>query len=183
LTGQSIATARVAERARIGNNRGVQIALATVAPAIAENGITFVVFGTVAFSLVMSLLFFVTRGRDSMYDQIGQGGLTRESDYAGPGLTGSEATAAVQAEQEQEIRQMLGARNERLVRSGKPALDIDAEVARLLAPPADGGGHDPHLVEEVRQLVVARNERRQRQGLEPLDVDDEVERTLTELDP
>ena len=65
---------------------------------------------------------------------------------------------------------------------GEPALDIDAEVARLLAP-APSSGHDPGLTKEVRQLVVARNERRGRQGLEPLDVDAEVERTLAELDP
>lgn len=157
--------------------------LASVAPAIAENGLTFVVFGTVAFSLVMSLLFLVTRGKDSIYDQIGQGGLTRESDY-GPGSTGpAHDSPAARAEQEAEIRQMLGARSERLVRSGQPALDIDAEVARLLAPADAPKERDPAIVDEVRQLVQARNERRERQGLTPLDVDAEVARTLAELEP
>jgi hypothetical protein len=152
--------------------------------AIAENGLSFVVYGTVAFSLVMSLLFLVTRGKDSLYDQIGQGGLTRDSDAGPGGLEPAPETAAAKAEREQEIRQMLGARSERLVRRGEQPLDIDAEVQRLLAPaPASSEGHDRALLEEVRQLVLARNERRERQGLEPLDVDSEVARTLAELEP
>jgi len=70
------------------------------------------------------------------------------------------------------------------VRRGGEALDIDAEVARLLAPAAAGtAGSDPGLVEEVRQMVIARNERRVRQGQEPLDVESEVQRTLQELGP
>ena len=149
--------------------------------AIAENGLTFVVFGTVAFAIVMSVLFLVTRGSDSMYDQIGQGGISREGDYATPGEAAG--TGAARSEQEQEIRQLLGARSERRVRRGEPALDIDAEVARLMADAAGERERDPALVAEVRQLVVARNERRGRQGLEPLDVDAEVARTLQELDP
>jgi hypothetical protein len=160
----------------------VHSAISTLAPAIAENGLSFVVFGTVAFSLVMSLLFLVTRGNDSMYDQIGQGGISRDSDYGGGTLPPPSESPAADAEREQEIRQMLGARSDRLVRRGEPALDIDAEVARLLAPPA-GGSRDAGLVEEVRQLVLARNERRVRQGLQPLDVDAEVTRTLEELEP
>ena len=76
---------------------------------------------------------------------------------------------------------MLRARSERLVRSGKPALDIDAELARLLAP--QQRSHDAGLIEEVRQLVTARNERRARKGMQELDVDQEIQRTLQELDP
>jgi hypothetical protein len=162
-------------------------AISTVLLAIEETGISFVVFGTVAFSVVLSVLFLVTRGSDSMYDHIGQGGLSRDSDY-GAGAPGAERlqappeSPAGRAEREQEIRQMLGARSERLVRRGQPALDIDAEVTRLLAPPQDRGARDAGLAEEVRQLVVARNERRVRGGLEPLEVEAEVARTLAELD-
>jgi hypothetical protein len=155
----------------------------TAVAGVAENGLSFVVFGTVAFSLVMSVLFLVTRGKDSLYDQIGQGGLSREGDSPGSTAGPSLDSPAAHAEREQEVRQMLSARSERLVRSGHPALDIDAEVARLLAPEESRTQHDAGLVEEVRQLVIARNERRQRRGLEPLDVDGEVERTLEELDP
>jgi hypothetical protein len=152
---------------------------------LAGNGLTFVVVGTVAFSLLMSILFLVTRGSDSLYDQIGQGGLSRESDYGGSdGVGGAPIdTAAGRAEQEQEIRQMLKARSDRLVQRGQPALDVEAELARLLAASRGSEHRDPALLAEVRQLVEARNERRVRQGLQPLDVEDEVARTLDELDP
>ncbi len=158
-------------------------ALSTLVPAIAGNGLSFVVFGTVAFSVVMSVLFLVTRGSDSMYDQIGQGGLSRDSDYSGSSGGGGPGSPAARAEQEQEIRQMLSARSERMVRRGEPALDIEAELERLLAPPDGPRERDPVLLAEVRQLVVARNERRERQGMQPLDVEAEVARTLDELDP
>ena len=155
--------------------------LATAAFDLADNGLSFVVFGTVAFSLLISLLLVVTRGSENMYDQIGHGGVTSD----GGGLPQAQEGPATRAEQEEEIRQMLRARSERLVRRGEPALDIDAELARLLAPAAGGGAatSDTGLVEEVRQLVLARNERRVRKGLEPLDVETEVSRTLDELDP
>lgn len=155
---------------------------AILAPGVATNALSFVVFGTVAFSLVMSLLFLVTRGSDSLYDQIGQGGLSAEGDAGGSRAPAGGDSPAAAAEREQEVRQMLQARSDRLVRNGRPALDIDDEVARLLAP-ASGSGHDPALAEEVRQLVVARNERRRRQGLEELDIDAEIARTLAELGP
>jgi hypothetical protein len=147
-----------------------------------QNIFPVVVFGAVAFSVVMSVVFIVGRG-GSVYDQIGHGGMTRDSE-AGEMVTVSSpsvSSPAGRAEQEREIRQMLSARNDRLVKKGEPALDLDAEVAKLLAP--QPGGHDAGLVDEVRQLVNAKNERRARQGLEPLDVATEVERTLQELNP
>ena len=76
---------------------------------------------------------------------------------------------------------MLNARNERRVRNGQEPIDVEAEVARLLAPAGGEGGSDPGLVEEVRQMVLARNERRVRQGEQPLDVEAEIARTLQEL--
>jgi hypothetical protein len=128
------------------------------------------------------VLFLVTRGSDSMYDQIGQGGLSKDSDYTGPDGDGLQ-TPAARSEQEQEIRQMLRARSDRRVLRGEPALDIDAEVAKLLSDARPSAEHDPMLIAEVRQLVEARNERRLRQGQEALDVDAEIARTLQELDP
>jgi hypothetical protein len=153
-----------------------------------ENGLSLVVFGVVAFSILISLAFLLTRGgSESAYDRIGAGGISREGDYGGGvGASAAAASPAGRAEQEREIRQMLGARSERLVRSGQPPLDIDAETARLLGDERDGrdsGSRDPQLLAEVRQLVVARNERRKRQGMDPLDVDAEVARTLDELEP
>ena len=140
-----------------------------------------IVFGAVAFSVVMSVIFLLSRG--SMYDHIGQGGLSRDSDQLGGAPPPAPDSPAARAEREQEIRQMLGARNDRLLSRGEPALDVEAEVARLMEPPAQPEGHAAGLVAEVRQLVVARNERRQRQGLEPLEVEAEVARTLREFDP
>src|SRR5271170_8502349 len=116
----------------------------------------------------MSVLFLVTRGSDSMYDQIGQGGISREGDYAGTGAP-SEEPGAAGGEQEREIRQMISARSDRRVSRGEQPLDVDAEVARLLADARGAREHDPALLAEVRQLVKARNDRRERQGLGALD--------------
>jgi hypothetical protein len=141
-----------------------------------------VVFGTVAVSVVLSIAFLISG--ENAYDQIGQGGITRDSEappesHSGPAPLSS---AAALAEQEREVRQMLSARSARMVARGEPALDIDAEVAKLLAP-VPGGGHDAELEAEVRELVMAKNERRMRRGLEPLDLAAEVKRTLAELSP
>jgi len=153
--------------------------------AFIENSMAFVVFGTVAFSVLMSFLFLTTRGSESAYDRIGAGGMSRESDCDGVAVAARES-GAQRAERELEIRQMLSARSERLVRRGEPALDVEAELARLLGDaPAERPelSQDAELLAEVRQLVLARNERRVRQGLQALDVDAEVRRTLEELGP
>jgi hypothetical protein len=126
----------------------------------------------------MSIVFLLVRG--SLYDDIGEGGLTIEHESPAEGLTGHLGTTASRAEAEREIRQMLSARRERQLGRGEPGLDVEAEVARLLAD-APAPKEDEGLAEEVRQLVVARNERRARQGLEPLEVEAEVARTLAEL--
>jgi hypothetical protein len=151
-----------------------------------------VLFGSIALFVVVGVLSMLTRR--SLHDQIGQDGVfTSESHSRLPSSSLSVPDAAwpdaarpfENIEREAEIRQLLTARSERLVRRGEAPLDIDAELARI-----DGGGrdpsadsHDPALAEEVRQLVRARNERRTRQGLDTLDVEAEVQRTLSELSP
>jgi hypothetical protein len=144
-----------------------------------QTAFPFVVFGAVALSVVMSVGFLISRG--SIYDEIGQGDFSRDGERGGARGAPATDTPAGRAEQELEIRQMLSARSERLVRAGQPALDIDAEVARLVGP-SQPRAYEPGLSEEVRQLVVARNERRVRQGLQPLEVEAEVVRTLEELE-
>jgi hypothetical protein len=152
--------------------------------ALIENGLSFVVFVAITFALLLALLFAFSRGSgDSAYDRIGAGGIPREDDYEAGAAAAAPESPAAQAEREREIRQMLGARSERLVRSGQPALDIEAELARLLGGGQATSTRDAALVAEVRQLVVARNERRVRQGMEALDVDAEVARTLDALEP
>ena len=140
---------------------------------------TVVVVGAVVLFVLVGIGSFLAGG--SLYDKIGEGGLTMGS--SSPTPPGNSALA--KAERELEIRQMLQARSDRQVRKGGAALDIDAEMA-LLDAPSDGathGNHDAALTEEVRQLVIARNERRMRSGAEPMDVESEVQRTLAELDP
>jgi hypothetical protein len=156
-----------------------------------QSAFPIVVFGTVGLSVVMSIVFLLSKG--SVYDEIGSGGLPGEGEAPGigetygPGMSDYETIARgpqlQSAEREQEIRQMLQARSERRVRRGEAPLDVDAEVARLTATQPASAGHDPGIAEEVLQLVVARNERRERQGLEPLDIEAEVARTLAELNP
>jgi hypothetical protein len=80
------------------------------------------------------------------------------------------------AERDDEIRQLLEARNERRARRGEAPIDVDSELARLTAPAVD-----PELREEIRQLVVARNHRRVRAGKPPLDVESEIEREIASL--
>jgi hypothetical protein len=129
--------------------------------------------------LVIGVLQLVSHG--DVYDEIGGGGLARGEATGG---------AISPSESDDEIRQMLEARNARRARQGRPALDVDAEWRRLTAvAQATGGGlgaeraaaADPALEQEVRDLVMARNARRARRGQPPLDVDEEVKRQLREL--
>ncbi len=109
------------------------------------------------------------------YDQIGADGLNDGSDRPAHEPTSGAGFAAVR---DDEIRQMLDARNARRVRQGKTPLDVQAEVDRLASAPVPA---DPGLTAEVRELVLARNRRRAKQGKEPLDVEAEVARQLREL--
>lgn len=111
---------------------------------------------------------------------IGKGPLSIEQALPPPRVGDGEPPVdpAVQAA---EARQMLEAKSFRRQRRGEAALDVDAEVARLLDAPAARSGVDEALRAEVKELVVARNERRMRAGEEPLDVEAEVERQLGDL--
>jgi hypothetical protein len=140
-----------------------------------QDAFAIVLFSVIGVGLVVGVVTFVVRGR--LYDQIGRGGLSLDTPDR-PRAAPPPSSPAAQREREDEIRQMLTARNGHRARRGEAPLDIDAEVAKLTAP---APAADPGLVEEVRQLVVARNERRARAGQAPLDVEAEVERQLREL--
>jgi hypothetical protein len=84
---------------------------------------------------------------------------------------------AGQHERDEEVRQMLEARNARRRRRGEPEVDVEAELARLTTL-ADADGE---LRDEIRQLVIARNHRRARKGQPPLDIDSEVAREIASL--
>jgi hypothetical protein len=126
-------------------------------------------------SIVAVITFAIS---DKTYAQIGRGGLSLRDGSDRPAaepLSG----AAFEAVRDDEIRQMLEARNERRARRGEPPLDIEAELATLVRPASPVA--DPALVAEIRDLVIARNERRVRMGKEPLDVEAEVARQLRDL--
>jgi hypothetical protein len=134
-----------------------------------------VIFVVVALAAIVAVGTFLTTGK--AYDQIGKGGLSLRDGSDRPAHEPQSGAAAL-AERDDEIRQMLEARNARRVRRGEQPVDVEAELAELTrARPAA----DPALVAEVRQLVVARNARRERKGQPPLDVEEEVARQLRDL--
>ena len=121
-------------------------------------------------------------GAGNALQKIGKGDFALEQDF--PQSSGAPVHAVSAEVREEEIRQMVQARSDRGVAKGREALDVDAEVRKLLASAPSGPslGDDRALREEIRTLVVARNERRQRQGKEPLDVEQEIERQLRDLE-
>jgi hypothetical protein len=135
------------------------------------------VFGIVLIVVVVlaALVAIVTvSGFGKAYDQIGRGGLSLRDGADRPAREPTPAMAA--GERDEEIRQMLQARNARRIRQGLEPIDVEAELAALARPVVDAG-----LALEIRQLVEARNARRVRQGREPLDVEAEVARRLREV--
>jgi hypothetical protein len=122
------------------------------------------------------------RGTGSIYSGLGrEGGMSMDSDDdLRPARSAAPPPAAASSpEAQEEIRQLLEAKNARREARGQAPLDVEAELASLTASvPSEA---DPALRDEVRQLVIARNERRERQGKPPLDVEEEVERQLREL--
>jgi hypothetical protein len=153
---------------------------AIVASAVQDSFWTVLLVVVIGAAVVAVFTFL---GTGKLYDQIGRGGLSlREDDDGRGGTTGGGSgppSAAVAAgERDDEIRQLLTARNERRAKRGEAPVDVEAELKRLTAPAVD---IDPALREEIRQLVVARNERRARAGKEPLDVETEIERQVREL--
>ena len=130
----------------------VQSVSATVLLGLSLSGGALVVLGTVALIAIVSVAFLLTGGAGSAYDQIGAGGIAREGEYDGTPAAASNSSAG-RAERELEIRQLLSARSERLVRSGRPALDVDAELARLVAAEHSHDAPDPELVAEVRHWL------------------------------
>ncbi len=137
-----------------------------------QDAFGYVLFGTVIIGVLAALVTFAKSG--GAYEQIGKGGFFSDGDDGRrPPAPGG---AVDLAERDAEIRQMLTARNARRAAAGLPAVEVEEELARLIAPGIDAG-----LREEIREHVIARNARRLRRGQEPLDVDTEVERQVGEL--
>lgn len=148
-----------------------------------QNGsvLPLLVFGAVIVYVISGVLSMFIR--PNLYGQIGQGGLADEPDERVREHTLRERSrklAAERADGENEVRQLLQARSQRLARSGCAPLDVEAELVRLQGAASRVDPRSTELVEEVRQLTIARNERRLRQGQQPLDVETEISRALRE---
>jgi hypothetical protein len=107
------------------------------------------------------------------WQDFGKDGLLMDSEVPRP--AGGQPASPNQ-ERDEEIRQMLQARNARRIRRGEQPIDVEEELGRLTAPMVD-----PELRKEIRDLVIARNYRRTRAGKPALDVDAEVEREIARL--
>jgi hypothetical protein len=114
-------------------------------------------------------------GVGKAYEQIGHGGLSLFDGTDRPALQPEPGSESARVRDE-EIRQLLEARNAVRVSRGRAPLDVDAEIAALARPQVD-----PEILEEVRVLVEIRNRRLVRQGQQPLDVEAEIDRQLREL--
>jgi hypothetical protein len=150
-------------------------------PLVADFQVGTILIIVVLVALPVGALVFAM-GAGNALQRIGKGDFALEQDF--PQSSQGPVHAVSPEVREEEIRQMVQARSDRGVAKGRDALDVEAEVQKLLAaqPAGPSLGSDRGLREEIRQLVVARNERRQRQGKEPLDVDQEIERQLRELE-
>ena len=132
-----------------------------------QDSLITVVFVVAILAGAVAIYLLVGSGR--LFGQVGGNGLDERD-----GTPGGDTDAP--GEREQDIREMIEARNAHREARGEETQDLDEELAELLHRPVDEG-----LREEIRELVVARNHRRERNGLEPLDVEVEIERRLREL--
>jgi hypothetical protein len=110
--------------------------------------------------IAAALAIVLARGGGA-YDHIGRGEMTFER----------EAPEA----RDDEIRQLLTARNARRVARGDAPRDVEDELRALTR-------QDDSLREEITALVEARNARLIARGRPPLDVEAEVARRLGDLD-
>jgi hypothetical protein len=133
-----------------------------------EDAFGYVLFAVVVVAAIVAVLSL----RGDRYAHVGRDGLFEDDPRRRPVPTGAVAAA----ERDEEIRQMVGARNARRAARGQAPLDVDEEVARLTRPAVD-----PGLEAEIRSLVEARNQRLVKRGREPLDVDAEVQRQIRDL--
>ena len=137
-----------------------------------------VIFVVVGVSVVIAVISLF--GRSRLYDDIGRGGLSIGEDRDMRPRSEAQTAPVSAAEREEDIRQMLEARNARRAAQGRPTVDVEREIAELTGA-GGAASSDPEIREEVRQLVEARNARRIARGQEPLDVEAEIERQLRDL--
>ena len=91
-----------------------------------------VIFVVVGIGAVLAIVSLFGRGR--LYDDIGRGGLSigEDRDLRPRGVGGAASGPVSAAERDDDIRQMLEARNARRAAQGRPTVDVEAEIARQL---------------------------------------------------
>ena len=138
-----------------------------------QDAFGYVIFAVVILGSIGALVGIMGTGK--LYKEIGKGGLFEDEPARKAAASGG-AVPVNAAERDEEIRQMLTARNARHARTGGAQVDIEDELAALTRPAVD-----PELEAEVRAFVLARNERRIAKGQDPVDVEAEVMRRLREF--
>jgi hypothetical protein len=133
-----------------------------------QDAFAYVLFATVLIGGIAAVWGLVGTGK--LYEKIGKDGLFRDETNAARSAPPAEDAGI----REEEIRQLLTARNELRSHHGGEQVDIETELAALMRPAVD-----PELEAEVRAFVESRNARRIAKGQEPLDVDAEVARRLS----
>jgi hypothetical protein len=129
------------------------------------------VFGIVIFSVVgisglIAIGTFLFGGPP--HSSIGGNG------FAPPPPPGSEPAEM----REDDVRQMLEARNRRRIARGEPGGDVEAELAVLLAPEASNAPASGEVRAEAEAIVTARQSRRRRRGQPEGDFETEVAELL-----
>ncbi len=146
-----------------------------------EDAFGYVLFGVMFVCVIVALASL----RGDRYGHVGRGGLFEDGPPGGRGGggggsgsgAGSASAAVLAAERDEEICQMVEARNRRREARGEAPVAVDDEIARLSGSPTV----DPGLEAEIRSLVEAKNARRARRGQPPLDVEAEVRRQISDL--
>jgi hypothetical protein len=95
-----------------------------------EQALGTVIFVVVLAAAVVAVLTLATTGRD--LDRIGRGGLSLRDGTDRPPGEAAGRGGGVDLDVEAEVRRLVAARSERLVRRGGEPLDVEAEVARRL---------------------------------------------------
>jgi hypothetical protein len=133
-----------------------------------QDALAIVIVAVAVLAAIVAVATLLSSG--SQYDRIGRGDLTFDRDATAP-------APASDPYRDDEIRQLLEARNARRAAAGKATVDVEAELAALTRPAVDD-----ELRAEIRSLVEARNARRVARDGEPLDVEAEIAKRLAELD-
>lgn len=107
------------------------------------------------------------------------GGAPPHSSIGGNSFVPTNGDPGVETEdmRQDDVRQMLEARNRRRIARGESPADIDAELRELLAQPSEPQ-NDAEIRAEVEAIITARHARRRRRGRPVGDFETEVEQLL-----